>query len=104
MVFPISNYDSEPISDEDMMAAQYARIQKLQLLLFYKHPALRDLALQNCGTVASRKYLLEHVEDVELQELKQLVIKELRWGIVHLIKQAFLGRSCMIRQTEPGLA
>ena len=79
MLFPISNYDSEPVSDEDMMAAHYARVQQLQLLLFYKHPALKDLALHNCGTVASRRDLLEHVSALKLDELKKLVVTELRW-------------------------
>lgn len=78
MLFPISNYDSEPISDEDMMAAHYARVQRLQLLLFYKHPALKDLALHNCGTVASRKEMLEHIAALPVEELQQLVTKELR--------------------------
>ena len=78
MAFPISNYDSEPISDEDMMAAHYARVQQLQLLLFYKHPALKDIALHNCGTVTSRKDLLEHISALPLEELKSLVVKELR--------------------------
>lgn len=78
MLFPISNYDLEPISDEDMMAAHYVRVQQLQLLLFYKHPALQDLALHNCGTVATRKDLLEHVEAMQQEELKQLVTRELR--------------------------
>lgn len=78
MLFPISNYDSEPISDEDMMAAHYARVQQLQLLLFYKHPALKDLALHNCGTVASRKALLEHVSALQEEELRKLVVRELR--------------------------
>ncbi len=78
MLFPISNYDSEPINDEDMMAAHYARVQQLQLLLFYKHPALKDLALHNCGTVSTRKDMLEHVGELQLPELQQLVIRELR--------------------------
>lgn len=78
MLFPISNYDSEPISDEDMMAAHYSRVQQLQLLLYYRHPALKELALHNCGTVASRKDLLEHVSALQMEELRKLVVRELR--------------------------
>ena len=32
MAFPISNYDSEPVSDEEAMAAHYARVQQLQVM------------------------------------------------------------------------
>lgn len=90
MAFPISNYDSEPISDEDMMAAHYATVQQLQLLLFYKHPALKDLALHNCGTVTSRKDLLEHIASLPLEELQKLVVKELRQAPADFLKNAFL--------------
>lgn len=78
MAFPISNFDSEPVSDEETIAAHYARIQQLQLLLFYKHPSVRELALYNCGSVASRKLLLEHLQGLKHDELKKLVSKELR--------------------------
>ena len=101
MLFPISNYDSEPISDEDMMAAHYARVQQLQLLLFYKHPALKDLALHNCGTVASRKDLMEHVGSLDLQELKQLVIRELRQiPRISKLPQAFVSSTCVEQRTK----
>ena len=78
MAFPISNFDSEPVSDEEAIAAHYARIQQLQLLLYYKHPTVRELALYNCGSVASRKLLLEHMQGLSHDELKKLVSKELR--------------------------
>lgn len=84
MAFPISNFESEPISDEEAMAAQYARLQKLQLLLFYKHPALRDLALVNCGALATRKTLAEHLQDIPLPELQKLVAQELRYDSRHM--------------------
>jgi len=79
MAFPIRNYDSEPVSDEETMAAHYARVQQLQLLMFYKHPHLKELALHNCATVATRSALLTHVKTLQHEELKKLVVRELRW-------------------------
>ena len=58
ITFPINDYDSEPIGDEEMMAAHYARVQQLQLLLFFKHKAVQELAMQNCGSVATRSSIL----------------------------------------------
>lgn len=78
MAFPINNFDSEPVSDEEAMAAHYARVQQLQLLLFYKHPAIKGLSLYNCGTIATRKMLLEHLQTLQHEELKRLVTRELR--------------------------
>ena len=60
------------------MAAHYARVQQLQLLLFYKHPKLKELALNSCGVVATRNVLLEHVKELQLEELAKLVTRELR--------------------------
>ena len=63
------------------MAAHYARVQQLQLLLFYKHPKLKELALNSCGVVATRNVLLEHVKALQLEELTKLVTRELRQAL-----------------------
>ena len=64
------------------MAAHYARVQQLQLLLFYKHPKLKELALNSCGVVATRNVLLEHVKELQLEELTKLVTRELRQALL----------------------
>ena len=76
--FPISDYDSEPIGDEDMMAAHYARVHQLQLLLYYKHKTVEELAMQNSGSVATRKSFLEQISQLKHDELKHLVSRELK--------------------------
>lgn len=78
MAFPINNYDSEPVGDEEMMAAHYARVHQLQLLLYYKHKDVQELAMQNCGSVATRKSFLEQISQLKHEELKHLVTKELK--------------------------
>ena len=78
ITFPINDYDSEPVRDEEMMAAHYARVQQLQLLLFFKHKSVEELAAQNCGSVATRKSLLEQISQLSHEELKHLVTRELR--------------------------
>lgn len=48
--FPIDDHTGEPLSEEDVTAAHYERVQQLQRLFFKHVPKLRELALANCGT------------------------------------------------------
>ena len=79
MAFPIDNFSSSQLSDNDVISSHYERIQQLQLLLFYKHPALKELALNNCGTVASRAVLADNLAELQEDELRKLVTRELRY-------------------------
>lgn len=50
MSFPINDHTGEPLSEEDITAVQYEKLQQLQRLFFKHVPKLRELALANCGT------------------------------------------------------
>lgn len=85
VTFPINDYDSEPISDQEMVAAHYAQVQQLQFLLYYKHKIVQELAMQNCGSVANRKSFLEQISQLKHEELKNLVCRELRYQFFDVV-------------------
>jgi len=48
--FPIHDHTGDPLSEEDVTAAHYDRVQQLQRLFFKHVPKLQELALANCAT------------------------------------------------------
>ena len=48
--FPIHDHTGDPLSEDEVTAAHYERVQQLQRLFFKHVPKLRELALANCGT------------------------------------------------------
>lgn len=82
LAFPIEPLTGAPLSDDDIIARHYSRVQQLQRLLFKHHPELKDLALANCGAVAKRSRLAEALQGLDEGILRQLVIKQLRCALV----------------------
>lgn len=76
--FPIDDHTGEPMTDAATVAAHYERLTQFQRLLFKHHPALRELALSNCGTVQKRSVLKPALERLPQEELTKLVVKQLR--------------------------
>ena len=76
-----------PLSDDDVTAQHYTRVQQLQRLLFKHHPQLRDLALANCGAVGKRRALQAALEGLGEEVLRHLVTKQLRLVHVQMCKQ-----------------
>ena len=81
LAFPIAPLTGAPLSDDDVTARHYARVQQLQRLLFKHHPQLRDLALANCGAVAKRSRLAEAMKALPEGVLSTLVTKQLRLAL-----------------------
>ena len=76
--FPVSDHTGDALSDDDVCALHYQRVQQLQRL-FYKHwPALRNAALANCGTLQERSYLADILRKLKPEEIKLLVVHQLR--------------------------
>ncbi|KAA6418260.1 MAG: embryo defective protein [Trebouxia sp. A1-2] len=78
MMFPIDDHTGDPVSDEDVTAAHYEKVQQVQRLFFKHVHKLRDLALANCGSVEKRDTLRKYLNLLEPQELKFLVTQQLR--------------------------
>ena len=53
--FPIHDHTGDPLSEDEVTAAHYERVQQLQRLFFKHVPKLRELALANCGTGGGRE-------------------------------------------------
>ena len=54
LAFPIHDHTGDPLTQEDVTAAHYERVQQLQRLFFKHVPKLKELALANCGTGGCR--------------------------------------------------
>lgn len=78
MMFPIDDHTGDPVSDEEVTAAHYEKVQQVQRLFFKHVPKLRDLALANCGSVEKRDTLRKYLNLLEPEELKFLVTQQLR--------------------------
>jgi intron-binding protein aquarius len=76
--FPIDAHTGDALTEEEVTAAHYERVQQLQRLLFKHVPKLRDLALANCGSVAKREVLAKELARLGPEELKLLVTRQLR--------------------------
>lgn len=78
MSFPIDNATGEELSEDDLTRAHYEKICALQRLAFKHIPKLRELALSNCAAVAKRESLKKFLNGLSPEELKKLVIRQLR--------------------------
>lgn len=68
-------------------------MQQLQRLFFKHQPRLRELALANCGTVEKTTTLRKYLGELEDEELKFLVTKQLRQVLGALVVRP-LFRDC----------
>ena len=78
LAFPMDDLSGASLTDADVTASHYEKVQQLQRLAFRHIPKLRSLALSNCGTVEKRAVLTEHLAKLALPELQQLVTQQLR--------------------------
>ena len=78
MAFPMDDLSGASLTDADVTASHYEKVQQLQRLAFRHIPKLKSLALCNCGTVEKRAVLSEHLAKLALPELQQLVTQQLR--------------------------
>lgn len=83
LAFPIDPIEGDPLTDDQVIARHYSRVQQLQRLLFKHHPQLQELALANCGAVASKSRLSAAVRGLQEDVLRTLVTKQLRSGTLH---------------------
>ena len=74
----MDDLSGESLTDADVTASHYEKVQQLQRLAFRHIPKLKPLALSNCGTVEKRAVLKEHLAQLSLPELQTLVTKQLR--------------------------
>ena len=68
------------LTDADVTAGHYEKVQQLQRLAFRHIPKLKSLALSNCGTVEKRGILKDHLARLSLPELQTLVTQQLRYA------------------------
>lgn len=68
----------ETRTEEEGVQDHYDRISQFQRLAFYHIPALKDLALANCGAVASRQSLSRHLAPLPAAELARVACRQLR--------------------------
>ena len=64
-------------------------MQQLQRLFFKHQPKLHELALANCGTVEKATTLRKYLGELEDEELKFLVTKQLR-QVLHVLAARLL--------------
>ena len=81
--FPIHDHTGDPLTEEDVTATHYERVQQLQRLIVRHLPKLRELALANCGTVEKRDVLRKALEGLTPDELRFLVTRQLRFARRH---------------------
>ena len=105
LAFPIDDHTGEPLSDAAVTARHYARLVQLQRLLFRHHPALRDLALANCGTLQRREVLKPALLALPEEELRMLAGRQLRC-VRHILHAALPGacESECLPGTDAGMA
>jgi len=76
--FEIDDHTGAPLSDDDMMAAHYERLQRLQRLAFKHVPELRELALSHCSAIEKRPVLMRHLQALSADKLAHLAVHQLR--------------------------
>ena len=76
--FPVADHTGDALTYDNVSAVHYQRIQQLQRLFFKYWPMLREEALSNCGTLQKREHLLKLVKKLNPEELRLLVINQLR--------------------------
>lgn len=76
--FEINDHTGMQLSDDEVAAQHYDRIQQLQRLCFAHVPELRELALTSCGALEKRSALLKHFGDLDEDTLRAVVAQFLR--------------------------
>ncbi len=76
--FEIDDHTGSQLSDDEMAAAHYERLQQLQRLAFKHIPELRELALSNCAAIEKRAVLLRYLQALSREQLARLVVEQLR--------------------------
>ena len=72
MSFEVNDLTGEPLSKQEMIAAHYDRMIRLQKCAFAKFPSLRNLALSTVAKVDRREALLKHFKALSIDELTKL--------------------------------
>ena len=70
--FEVNDLSGEPLSQQEMVAAHYDRMSKLQKCAFSKFPSLRNFSMQNVAKIDKRETLLKHLINLDIQELTRL--------------------------------
>ena len=76
--FEINDHTGMQLTDDEVASAHYERLQQLQRLAFKHVPALRELALSNCGAIEKRPALARHLAALPAPELARLATQQLR--------------------------
>jgi intron-binding protein aquarius len=76
--FEINDHTGTQLTDDEFAAAHYDRLQQLQRLAFKHIPALRELALSNCGSIEKRQALTRHLQALPAADLARLATQQLR--------------------------
>jgi intron-binding protein aquarius len=76
--FEINDHTGTQLTDDEVASAHYERLQQLQRLAFKHIPALRELALANCGAIEKRPALMRHLQALPVAELARLATQQLR--------------------------
>lgn len=76
--FEINDHTGMQLSDDEVTAQHYERVQQLQRLCFAHVPELRELALSSCGALEKRGALLKHLGDLDDDLLRAVVARFLR--------------------------
>ena len=76
--FEINDHTGTQLTDDEFAAAHYDRLQQLQRLAFKHIPALRELALSNCGSIEKRQALTRHLQALPAADLAKLATLQLR--------------------------
>ena len=78
LAFDINDHTGEPKTDDDCMTEEYDKVTQFQRLVFKHWPALKELALANCGTVTDPEKLVAHLGALKEADLAELACGQLR--------------------------
>jgi intron-binding protein aquarius len=76
--FEVDDHTGAQLTDDEMAARHYERLQQLQRLAFKHWPQLHDLALSHCAAIEKRPALLKHLQALSTEELSKLAVLHLR--------------------------
>ncbi|GFP96301.1 intron-binding protein aquarius [Phtheirospermum japonicum] len=76
--FEIDDHQGRQMTDDEVLQANYKRLQAFQLYAFKKIPKLRELALANIGAINRRTDLAKKLSVLSPEELRDLVCTKLK--------------------------